>query len=471
MRTKYISAQKTTRKDSKVGVATKSTARASEAARQSYGGGTVEPLKSGRWRVRVRLPDGSRIGDTCGTLEEAEKLRLALVADRDARTKAGEYAEAIDSAKPVPDTLATWGATWLERREPGVRWFGSDRSRWRLYVASSDLARLPLPEVRVKHVREWLGVLQATKRDGKLLSTGTMRHVFNLVHKALADAVQDELINANPALGVKVPKRHAVRDGDEWTFLSAAEIAAIEGCDAIPEPERLIYRVAIFTGLRAGELWALRWGDVREADSRPDVVVRRSHDNATKNGKVQAVPLLPEARAAFARLRALATDDGKGPEPEDLVLPTTRGYQRQPSSDAGWSSRKVRGIPRVGLKEAAGITRRVRFHDLRHTFASHLVMGTWTAAPLSLMEVRSMIRHGSITMTERYAHLGPDHLHARIAGPVPTVSAVDQVVHVDQSNLVHAGRTDSAKTTGFQAVPPVGVEPTTFGLGSRCSIH
>ena len=86
----------------------------------------------------------------------------------------------------------------------------------------------------------------------------------------------------------------------------------------------------------------------------------------------------------------------------------------------------MRGKHRVGHRELIGLTRRVRFHDLRHTCASHLVMGTWTGEPWPIIDVSKFLRHSSVTMTERYAHLGPDHLHGRVAkltakaAPAPT---------------------------------------------------
>jgi integrase len=114
---------------------------------------------------------------------------------------------------------------------------------------------------------------------------------------------------------------------------------------------------------------------VHEADARPEVIVRRSHKGAPKNGKVPPVPLFPKARDALARLRALATEEGDELSVDQLVFPTTNGTQRQCGNDGGWGTRKVSGRPRTGMKERAGITRRVRFHDLRHTCASHLVIG------------------------------------------------------------------------------------------------
>ncbi len=81
------------------------------------------------------------------------------------------------------------------------------------------------------------------------------------------------------------------------------------------------------------------------------------------------------------------------------------------SLDAGWADRvRAKGVVHKGWKTVAGITRRVRFHDLRHTCASHLLMGTWGRS-WSLDEVRAFIGHSSTATTARYAHLSADHLH------------------------------------------------------------
>lgn len=378
----------------------------------------IDRLPSGAYRVRV-WASGRCATATCATEGEARALRRALLEELAAGRTRPEV--------PAVETLATWGEQWMRRRADtgAVRWTPDDRRRWQKHVIGTALAALPLVDIRPRDVRAWLEGLCAARaetgrRRGQPLSRQSITHTLNLVRKALGDAVRDDVIATNPAEGVEVPKRSERSDRDPWTFLTAEEVRAVESCSSIPEGARLLFVVAIYTGLRAGELWALRWRDVHEGEARPVVVVRASHGNAPKNGKAQPVPLLPAAREAFARLRELARVEGEV-DVDALVFPTSTGAQRGRGDDGRWapeSGGAGKALRWVGYRALVGITREVRFHDLRHTFASHLVMGTWGPA-LSLAEVRTLLRHGSIAMTERYAHLAPEHLHQRIAAAAP----------------------------------------------------
>ena len=103
------------------------------------------------------------------------------------------------------------------------------------------------------------------------------------------------------------------------------------------------------------------------------------------------------------------------------VWPSSTGGTRAGTDDAGWrdqvSWRTARGEryrhTRPGVKSRAGITRHVRFHDLRHTCASHLMMGGWGVA-LTLEECRDWLGHSSTIVTQRYAHLSPAGVRDRV---------------------------------------------------------
>ncbi len=427
--------------------------------RRTYGAGTVTKTRNGRYRAQVRLPDGSRPGETFDTEEEAEAFRAALVIERNDAAARGELARKEEP--PAPLTLARWGAdTWLPRREARVRWPAQDRSRWKLHVAPSKLAAMPLADIRAKHVRAWVEDLVATKRNGKYPNGRTCRHAYNILRAALDGAVEAEIIAANPAVGVKIPKRPGAAASGRREYLTAEEIAAVLGCEAIPEAARLTYSVAVHVGARQGEMVALRWGDVHETGERPHVVIRASHRFAgSKNGKVQSVPLLPQACAAFARLRELAGD----PDANDLVFPSPRGHMRQPGDDFGWSSRKVRGKPRVGHRELAGVNRKVVFHGLRSTAGSHMLLGTF-GVTLTLAEVAVILRHEDVATTDGYAYATADHVFGRLAALHQKRSPEGSERHVDgtrdANSSVKTAVSDGSpkpKVTGSTPVPRAAV--------------
>jgi|HubBroStandDraft_1064217.scaffolds.fasta_scaffold294225_2 hypothetical protein len=99
------------------------------------------------------------------------------------------------------------------------------------------------------------------------------------------------------------------------------------------------------------------------------------------------------------------------------------------------------------------VVREVRFHDMRHTCASHLLQGTWRRR-WRLEEVKDFLGHSSIIVTQRYAHLSDHALHeaaAETAARGPTAP--------------RRGR----KGMSFPSVGSVGFEPTTNGLKGHCS--
>jgi len=279
---------------------------------------------------------------------------------------------------------------------------------------------MALEAIRPADVASWLDAMDTGTRKP---SPATCTRALALVRKALGDARRAGKINANPAQGVSVQRKAPQR---ERLYLTAEELRAVVNCDAIPLRARCCYVFAALTGLRPGELWALRWEDLTAEGERPEVMVRRSHDrDTTKGGRVRAVPLVPEVLFSLGVLRALGdfTTD-----PEDFVFPSPSGRQRLRDDDHGWSSRKVRGVPRVGHRELAGVRRGVDFYGLRHACASLLTMGEITGRPVEAVHVQRWMGHVSIATTMRYAHLAPGYLHNVVAevretGGSPGVSA------------------------------------------------
>ena len=91
-----------------------------------------------------------------------------------------------------------------------------------------------------------------------------------------------------------------------------------------------------------------------------------------------------------------------------------KGKRHPDTYDGRWRDYyAAKGKRMPGWCRRAGISRHVRFHDLRHTCASHLVMGTWMPA-LSLYEVRDWMGHSSVQVTQKYAHLAPEGLREKV---------------------------------------------------------
>ena len=134
----------------------------------------------------------------------------------------------------------------------------------------------------------------------------------------------------------------------------------------------------------------------------PLKIMKLLHLEETKSGEWQTVPINEEARKVLVRRIRL----------RDGVCPTTSWvfFHLTPAlnTKVGDRVKNVRKAFSTACRRA-GID---NFHinDLRHTFASWLVMDG-----VPLYEVSKLLRHSSIKMTERYAHLAPDHLHQVVA--------------------------------------------------------
>jgi integrase len=403
--------------------------------RRPQGSGSVVQ-HHGRWRARLPHRWGRRSLGVYDTAEEAHAILDAALAE-------------LDKRPPHGMTVGGWGDQVLERRAAGHhkrRTVERDRDRWRAYVAGSKLGRLPLISVEERDVRRWLEGVR--KVDGSRPAPTTLSNALSLVRTVLEAGREAGRIPTNPARDVRlsVPARRRAtvsgRGGGRWTWLREDEIARVLGCDDLPLRSRAAYALAIYGGLRAGEIWGLRWSDIDFG--RGVIHVRHSFEDTPKAHQIREVPMLAPAREWLTSWRRAFELAGVRSR-IDLVWPSRSELWHSDGYDAGWATRH---------RARAGIRPEVRFHDLRHTCASHLLQGTWAPRrvplvywidrPLRLEEVRDWLGHDDIGVTQRYAHLSADAVRQLVVQPG------------------HGGT-----RVGHDIEPPIRFERTTYGLRKR----
>jgi integrase len=158
---------------------------------------------------------------------------------------------------------------------------------------------------------------------------------------------------------------------------------------ASSEQDAAIFLAAAFTGLRRGELLALRWRDVDFTASTVRVRASFAGGQLTtpKSGKARSVPLAPEVAHALARLTDRENRNGD----DDLVFAALAGGYLDGSA---LRRRYGTALARAGLRP-------VRFHDLRHTFGTRMI------AVADIRRVQEWMGHAHVQTTMRYLHYAP----------------------------------------------------------------
>jgi integrase len=328
-----------------------------------------------------------------GTKREAA-LELARLVSANA---AGEYVD--PSRETVGGFLDRWGRDWASTN---VSPKTLETYRHHLKYVRRNLGSARLQQLRPVHLMElYAKLLREGRRDGHGLSARTVCHVHRILHRALGHAVQWGLVQQNISESVSPPPVAST----ELSVLDAAQAKALlqtlRGRSIYP-----LASLALATGMRRGELCALRWQDVDLDLAKLRVEQSLEQTSAglrfkapkTRHGRRSiALPLsaVSELRAHWKaqQEQRLALGLGRS-SPDGLVFATWDGKARSPNAlTKEWTlAVKAAGMPDVTL------------HSLRHTHASHLI-----AAGLDVLTVSRRLGHGSPNITlSVYGHMFPN---------------------------------------------------------------
>ena len=241
----------------------------------------------------------------------------------------------------------------------------------------------------------------------KDLSRNTIRNALCVIRGMFNQAIESGLLEANPAARLGRFTRTAKTPETTGIALNAAEVQTfLEAANEVCPDYYGLFLTAVRTGLRRGELVALRWGDIQFGkdgnDSNRFILVRhnyvRREHTTTKSKKSRRVDLSRELRAVLIELRDKrlleAFLEGRNDISDEQVFPSPDGSILDP--DNLYHRYFLPVLTKAGI-------RKIRLHDLRHTFGSLLIQNG-----ASIVYVKEQMGHSSIQVTvDIYGHLIP----------------------------------------------------------------
>lgn len=356
-------------------------------SRRARGEGTIRQRRAGLWEVRVRLPSGRR--KSFYAKSEPEALARLTDARRSMQ-------EGLPLDGPERLTLGQFLADWLEHQaRPRLRpsTYESYATIVRLHLVPT-LGRIRLRALTPLHVKRALG-----EKLNSGLSPRRVQFIRSVLRAGLADAVRWGLVGRNVAAEVEPPRQSKRRFQPITEEHAKAILEAIRG----HRLEGLFY-MALATGLRLGELLALKWSDV-DSDARTASI----HQSLQwvrgeplllppKNERsIRRVPLPDEAVQMLRAHRRRQLEErlvaGRDWHDSGFVFtnPWGRPLKRWNVYDSFRKRLRSRRVPHV------------RLHDLRHAYATFLL-----AIGVDLKRISEMLGHAQISTTaDVYAHVQP----------------------------------------------------------------
>lgn len=330
---------------------------------------------SDHYRVQIRLSGHKPVRKTFRRKGDAQRwMKKTEAAILEGRT----VPSAKQGRRTLGDVIDRYIETFLPKKPKSLKKQSAQLQWWKKHYGHLILSRIT--QSVLCEARDRLGS-ESTPRGSQRAPATVKRYMAALSH-AFTIAIQEwEWLETNPLKRVRRPiePRGRVRflDEDERDRLLAA-------CRESRSP--LLYPVvllALSTGMRRGEIMQLRHSDV-------DLQLGRITIEESKNDERRVVPLQGPALENMKRLLKVRRMDTR------LVFPgrpRPTGDVRPANLETAWK----KAVGRAELQD-------FRFHDLRHTAASHLAMNGATVA-----ELAAILGHKTLAMVQRYAHLSVPH--------------------------------------------------------------
>ncbi|NQT73585.1 MAG: site-specific integrase [Chloroflexi bacterium] len=355
-----------------------------------------------RGSIQKQSKDSWRLFIDTGRDENGKRRRKTVTVQggkSDAQRKLRELLSAVDNGIPITlakQTLAEYLQDWLQRKESKVspKTILDYEGIIRRYL-TPRLGHIPIGKLTPHHVEELHSYMA-----GEGLSARSVQYAHRVLSQALKHAVRMEMLGRNVCDVVDVPsirrKEMRVMDTDEvQTFLNVTQ----------ESPLWPVFFLAIYTGLRKGELLGLRWRDVDL--SKATISVNQTAIRIKGNGVVISEPKTAYSRRMISlpasatrllidlKLKRKSECESHNLEWDEssLVLCNSVGEPLSPDTVTHTFSRAL---------ESAGLPH-MRFHDLRHTHATLMLK-----EGVHPKVVSERLGHASINITlDIYSHVLP----------------------------------------------------------------
>ena len=362
------------------------------AKRRANGEGNLRKRKDGRWEGRYTAGRDSETGkaiykNVLGKTQAEAKAKLK---------QAIEEAKGLDAAKVGRYSVGQWMEVWFEHYAK-VKVRPSSHQTYRGYIDNHikpNIGEIPLEKLTSLELQKFYKKLLEKGRVDRLesrhqskgLSAKTVRNIHQIISSAMNLAREQKLIAGNPAEGCALPRL----EHREMQTLPVEQLQSFLR-EAKESGVFEFYYLELATGLRRGELLGLKWEDVDLEQG--DLRVRRQI--ARINGEVVEAPL--KTKNAYRTLPlaedtvSILLEQKKKVDGSPWVFPSPTGGPISPDSVLHMLHRVLK---RAGLP-------RVRFHDLRHTFATLALQ-----SGVDVKTVSGMLGHFSAGFTlDTYAHV------------------------------------------------------------------
>ena len=374
--------------------------------RRANGEGNIRKRKDGRWEGRYTVGHDPETGKAIiknvlgkTQAEVKEKLKKAI-----------EENVGIDYGRSKTYTVGNWLEVWYENYAK-IKMRPSTYLTYHGYIENHikpQLGKIPLNDLTTLHLQQFYKKLLAegrverieAQKQPKGLSAKTVRNIHQIISSALKLAIEQRLIAHNPADGCALPKA----ERKEMQTLPVEQLTSFLR-EAKDSGVFALYYIDLTTGLRRGEICGLMWTDF-DAEKGTLTVRRTLHNKEgggyyvgeTKTGAGRRIIKLPPSTVQLLSERKRTSISQwifPNPiHPEDPIMPNS-GYTRM---------KKL--LAEAGLPD-------MRFHDLRHTFATHALTSGVDAKTLS-----GILGHTKTSFTlDTYTHVTGD-MHRKASGIV-----------------------------------------------------